>query len=98
MRPARSHAMTLLDWIWFLLGDAETIARLAGNPWTLAVGAGFVVSAGLARNHDVHDLRRQSWRLLLPLVVSTAAAAVLYGVLWLIASEGLFRRLPAWSL
>jgi hypothetical protein len=72
--------MTLLDLYRFFLGDADTIRRLAANPWTLAVGAVLVLSAGLARNYDTHDLRSQWWRLLLPFVASTAAAAVLFFV------------------
>src|SRR5262245_41826067 len=72
--------MTLDDLWQFLLGDADTIRRLAANPWTLAVGAVLVLSAGLARNYDTHDLRAQWWRLLLPFAASTAAAAVLFFV------------------
>ena len=70
--------MNLLDLFHFLLGDADTIRRLAADPWTLAVGSVLVFSAGLARNYDTHDLRSQWWRLLLPFAASTAAAAVLF--------------------
>src|SRR2546421_34251 len=70
--------MDLPDLLHFFLGDADTIRRLAANPWTLAVGAVLVLSAGLARNYDTHDLRRQWWRLLLPFAASTAAATVLF--------------------
>src|SRR5215467_3212106 len=70
--------MTLLDLMHFFLGDADTIRRLAANPWTLAVGAVLVLSAGLARNYDTQDLRAQWWRLLLPFAASTVAAAILF--------------------
>jgi hypothetical protein len=72
--------MGLADLFHFFLGDADTIRRLAANPWTLAVGAVLVLSAGLARNYDTHDLRAQWWRLLLPFAASTAAAGVLFFV------------------
>src|SRR5439155_21126185 len=74
----RGMRMDLSDLLHFFLGDADTIRRLAANPWTLAVGAVLVLSAGLARNYDTHDLRRQWWRLLLPFAASTAAATVLF--------------------
>jgi hypothetical protein len=72
--------MILSDLLHFFLGDADTIRRLAANPWTLAVGAVLVLSAGLARNYDTHDLRAQWWRLLLPFAASTTAAAILFFV------------------
>jgi hypothetical protein len=73
--------MTLVDPLTFTLGDGETIRRLAADPWTLAVGALLVFSAGLARHYDTHDLRRQSWRLLIPFAASTLAASLLFLVI-----------------
>jgi hypothetical protein len=90
--------MTLLDWFQFWVGDAAAIERLAGNPWTPAIGALFVLSAGLARNHDVHDLVDQSHRLFLPFAASLLAAAILYGVLRLITADALLSPVPFWSL
>src|SRR4051812_42772891 len=81
--------MTPVDLLLFLLGDADAIRRLAADPWTLAVGAPLVLSAGLARHHDAHDLRRQWWRLLIPFAASTLAAAVLFLVLALASRGGL---------
>jgi hypothetical protein len=77
--------MSLRDWCFFYLGDAEAIQRLAAGPWTLAVGALLVLSAGLARHHDRHDLGRQWWRLLVPFGISTLAAGGLFVVLALVA-------------
>jgi hypothetical protein len=79
--------MSLGDLLSFFAGDAEAIRRLAGNPWVLPVGALLVLSAGLARHHDTHDLRRQWWRLLIPFAASTLAAAVLFLILAL-ATKG----------
>src|SRR5581483_1945013 len=79
--------MTLRTLLWFYLGDADAIRTLAANPWSLAVGALLVVSAGLARNYDTHDVRRQWWRLLLPFVASTLAAAILVLVVMLFAGS-----------
>jgi hypothetical protein len=74
-------AMTLVDLFHFYLGDAETIRRLAADPWTLAIGGILVLSAGLARHYDTHDLRRQGWRLLIPFAASTLAASLLFLVI-----------------
>jgi hypothetical protein len=75
--------MTLHELFWFLLGDAEAIRTLASNVWSPAVGAMLVVSAGLARNYDTRDVRRQWWRLLVPFAASTLAAALLVLVVFL---------------
>ena len=52
------------------------------------IGALLVLSAGLARNYDSHDLQRQWWRLLLPFAASTLAAALLFGVVALLIQAG----------
>src|SRR5262249_51772677 len=83
---------TLTDLFLFLLGDADAIRRLAADPWALAVGAVLVLTAGLARHHDTHDLRQQWWRLLIPFAASTLAAAILFLVLAL-ASHGVLATL-----
>src|SRR5271165_6774891 len=80
--------MTLPDLWGFLFGDADAIRRLAANPWTLVIGALLVLSAGVARNYDSHDLQREWWRLLLPFAASTLAAALLFGVAALLVRAG----------
>ena len=80
--------MTLSDLCWFLVGDADTIRRLAANPWSLVIGALLVLTAGLARNYDSHDLQRRWWRLLLPFAASTLAAALLFAVVALLIEAG----------
>jgi hypothetical protein len=80
--------MNLSDLFQFFGGDADTIRRLAADPWTLAVGALLVLSAGLARHYDAHDLRRQWWRLLVPFAASTLAATGLSLVVLLITPAG----------
>ncbi|MCL4742558.1 MAG: hypothetical protein KJZ54_10190 [Phycisphaerales bacterium] len=44
--------MRLRDAALFLVGDRDAIVALAGNRWTLAVGAFLVLTASLARNYD----------------------------------------------
>lgn len=44
--------MRLRDAAYFLVGDRDAIVALAGNRWTLAVGAFLVLTASVARNYD----------------------------------------------
>ncbi|MCW5776282.1 MAG: hypothetical protein KIS87_07590 [Phycisphaeraceae bacterium] len=44
--------MKLRDAAYFLVGDRDAIVALAGNRWTLAVGAFLVLTASVARNYD----------------------------------------------
>ncbi len=80
--------MTLDDLGHFYLGNADAIRQLAADPWTLAIGALLVLSAGLARHYDSHDLRQQWWRLLVPFAASTLAATGLFLVLLPITRGG----------
>lgn len=79
--------MRLHELFWFFLGDAEAIRSLAANRWSLAAGALLVLTAGLARNYDTQDVRRQWWRLLIPFAASTLAAAVLVLVIMLVTGS-----------
>jgi hypothetical protein len=89
--------MTIADLLLFFVGDAGAIRRLAADPWVLPVGALLVLSAGMARNYDAHDLRRQWWRLVLPFAASTLAAAGLFLVLVLLTRAAVALPL-AWGL
>jgi hypothetical protein len=90
--------MELTDLLRFYLGDGAAIRAVAADPWTPAVGAVLVLSAGLARNYDAHDLRRQWWRLLLPFAASTLAASLLFVVLVLLSRANLDVAPVGWQL
>jgi hypothetical protein len=63
---------------YLILGDRQAIRTIARSRHALAVGALFVLSAGLAREYDGEDLLHEPWHLLLPFAASVAASAVLY--------------------
>lgn len=70
--------MRLLTLVLYLFGNRNAILQLAANRWSLAVGALFVLSAGLARDYDQEDLLHEPWHLLLPFVASSVTSTVLF--------------------
>jgi hypothetical protein len=64
----------------YLIGDRQAILELAASPWTLAVGALFVLSAGLAREYDGEDLLHEPWHLLIPFGASLLASFLLFRI------------------
>ena len=78
--------------ILYLLGGREQILAIAADPWSLAIGAVLVLSAGFARHYARTDLSRQPWKLAIPLLASTLSCLAL----WLLVSivGGLTRNPP----
>ena len=72
----------------YLTGDRRAILQLAASPWTLLIGAIFVLSAGLARDYDGEDLLREPWHLLIPFAASIAASLILFGLACLKVMRG----------
>jgi hypothetical protein len=66
----------------YLIGNREAILALASSRWTLALGALFVLSAGLARDYDGEDLLHGPWHLLVPFAASLAASFGLFVLAW----------------
>ena len=67
----------------YFLGSRQAILELAASPWTLLVGAIFVLSAGLAREYDGEDLINEPWHALRPLGASLASCTTLFLVVHL---------------
>ena len=72
--------MNILTLLGFLVGRRDCIEAFARSPYTLWIGAVFVLSAGFAREYDDEDLLREPWHLALPFLASTATALALYGL------------------
>ncbi|MBX3359076.1 MAG: hypothetical protein KF745_11700 [Phycisphaeraceae bacterium] len=74
MKPA-----TLLR---YLLGSREAIMEIASTRWSLAIGAMFVLSAGLARNYDGAYLPAEPTVLLRGFAASVGNSLLLYSLIW----------------
>jgi len=70
--------ITPLDVVWFLTGHRDAIVNIAQTPAALAVGAVFVLSAGLAREYDGEDLRAEPQHLLIPFFASLVTSILLF--------------------
>src|SRR2546430_1265141 len=64
----------------YLFCSRQAILQIAGDRWALFLGFLFVLSAGLAREYDGHDLLHEPWHLALPLAASLVASFVLFCV------------------
>lgn len=69
----------------YLLGSRQAILELAASPWTLLIGAIFVLSAGFAREYDGEDLIHEPWHASRPLGASLASGTTLFLVVHLAA-------------
>lgn len=69
-----------------LIGDRSAILQVASDRWALAIGALFVLSAGLARNYSRVDLQRKPWYLAVPFGASIATSFGLFTWVYVIAS------------
>jgi len=67
----------------FLLGSRRAILEIAASPWSIVVGAIFVLSAGLAREYDGEALVIEPWHALRPLGASLASGTALFFVVQL---------------
>lgn len=72
----------------FLMGRREAILEVATNRQALGIGLLFVLSAALARDYDGADLLAEPWHLLIPLIASTLAARVFWGLLCYVHGTG----------
>src|SRR5689334_7658685 len=82
-------ALTPFDIARFLVGQREAIVDVAQAPGALAVGAVFVLSAGLAREYDGEDLRAEPQHLLIPFFASLATSLLLFtGVYFTLRAQG----------
>lgn len=70
----------------YLLGSRAAIAEIAQSPWSILYGVVFVLSAGLAREYDGHDLVHEPWHLLRPFAASLLAGTLLFLLVHVIAS------------
>lgn len=80
METTEGAAIDLQTVFGVLVGRREAILRAARARGTIALGALFVLAAGLARNYDAHDLMREPWWLLIPYVVSALLCAAVYSL------------------
>jgi hypothetical protein len=76
--------MSLRTWFLFLLGNRQAILDLASDRGALAVGAVFVLSAGLAREYDGKDLVHEPWHLLIPYAASLGTSFLLFTLLFIV--------------
>jgi hypothetical protein len=72
----------------FLRGDRGAILAIASSRGALGLSLLFVVSAGLAREYDNHDLSSEPWRLFLPAAVSLGTSFILFSLLYVVARSG----------
>jgi hypothetical protein len=77
--------MPLRTWFLFLVGNRQAILDLAASRQALALGAVFVLSAGLAREYDGQDLVHEPWHLLIPYAASLATSFLLFALLFVVA-------------
>jgi len=89
--------MSLTTLLLYFGGDATAIVVIAGNPWSGVLGLLFVLSTGLARHYDTHDLRAEPWHVFVPLAVSLLLSALLYAVLYLLVASQTSIWLPLLS-
>lgn len=68
--------MTIRTLFLYLIGNRQAILAIAANRSALLIGFLFVLSAGLAREYDNHDLVHEPWHVLLPLVASAPASGL----------------------
>jgi len=81
--------------LWdFLRGDRRAILAIASARGALGLGFFFVISAGLAREYDNHDLVSEPWRMLMPLAASLGTSFILFSLLYVVARTGGSGRLP----
>ncbi len=64
--------------VQFLFFRESAIVKIAASPAAIGVGAGFVLSAGFAREYDGEYLLAEPWHLLIPLVASLLGCIVLF--------------------
>ena len=62
----------------YLIGHRRAILDVATSPWSMLIGALFVLSAGLAREYDGEYLLREPWHALRPLGASLASGTLLF--------------------
>lgn len=67
----------------FLIGDRESILRIAADRSAIWIGLLFVLSAGLAREYDGEDLLREPWHTLIPLAASLLLSFLLFLPFWI---------------
>ena len=65
--------------VGFLCGQREAILSVASSRPALWLGLAWVLLAGLFREYDQENLLVEPWHALLPLLVSTALAALVWG-------------------
>ncbi|RNC81375.1 MAG: hypothetical protein ED559_06170 [Phycisphaera sp.] len=70
----------------YLFGSRDAILAVASSPWSLLIGALFVVSAGLAREYDGEDLFHEPWHALRPLAASLVTGTTLFLIVHTAAS------------
>jgi hypothetical protein len=63
-----------------LVGNRQSILRAAEARGTILLGAVLVLAAGLARNYDGEDLRREPWWLAVPFAVSAGLGLLVYAL------------------
>lgn len=88
--------MTIGTLLRFLVGNRAAIETVAGHRHALAIGALFVLSAGLARDYDGADLLAEPYWLLLPFAASVAMAMALFLVMRFIVGFGSSEAPPFW--
>ena len=77
--------MTPFTVLRYLVGDRESILRLARSRWTLAIGAALVLTASLARNYDGKYLPGEGEAMLHGIVVSVGNSFLLFSIFYLLA-------------
>jgi hypothetical protein len=87
MEATDGAAIDLQTVFGVLVGHREAILRAARARGTIALGAIFVLAAGLARNYDAHDLTREPWWLLIPYAVSALLGLTVYSLARLRTAE-----------
>ncbi len=81
----------------FLVGQRWAVIAVAGRARRLwPIGVLLLLSAGLAREYDGEYLVAEPWYLLVPLVVSTGMATLLWGGLRGISAARGAPRVPGW--
>jgi hypothetical protein len=87
MTTTTSVRLTITTWLAYLFGSRRAIESIMLSRQALWLGGAFVISAGLAREYDGEDLLREPWYVLIPAVVSTVTASLLFLLLGLVASK-----------
>src|SRR5688572_7328691 len=72
----------LRTWLKFLVGDRESILRIARDRAAIWIGLLFVLSAGFAREYDGEDLLREPWHALIPIPASLLISFMLFVPFW----------------